>query len=136
MSCCGKSVNKKRKIIRPQKAVFVKGYIEGQDGFKVLEYKKADLMRVKGCKSRHIYMFENFGKYKMDTNDADCILSLHSSIFNEVKDGVKSGGRKNNSRSKKDSSKPDKSNESVHDSGEQRVQGNGANLEQKESTGV
>ena len=135
MYCCGKSVSKKKKIIRPQKAVFVRDYIEGQDGFKVLEYKQADLMRLKGCKSRHIYMFENFGKYKIDANDANCILDLHSSVFSEVKD-AKGGNSKNNSRSKKDTSKLDKVDEPVCESGKQRVQGDGANLEQEKSTEV
>ena len=90
MVCCGR-VSKNKNTIVPENEI-VESYVEGVDGFVEIEYLQADLLRVKGCESGHIYLFSDFVQTVIDANDASCLFDRYPGLFNEVvKIGTQSG---------------------------------------------
>lgn len=133
MACCAKKMTKKKNTIKPSNNIVVSSYKEGDDGFVTLEYLQEDVLRIKGCKTKHVFLFANFGKYKVDKNDAVCLLEKHPSRFNEVKISVKSDNRKSKRKSPKNPAGTNEGDEALHESGEQGIQGNYQDVEVTQS---
>ena len=87
MVCCQNRIARKKKVAHPVKNI-VAGYSEGQDGFVTLRYLQNELRRIKGCQSRHIFLFSDSREYKVDANDAMCLLDVYPNLFEEVIDFV------------------------------------------------
>lgn len=82
MPCCNK-IRKKKIVIGPERNI-VEFYKEGQDGWATINYLDENVLRIKGCKSGHIYLFGGYGQYKIDSNDADCLFDSKPGLFEEV----------------------------------------------------
>ena len=93
MACCSKTKRIKKTVVPVSKSVI--SYVEGQDGYVTINYLDSEQIRIKGCKSRHIYLFANYGQYKIDSNDASCLFDSKPGLFEEViEDATESDNRK------------------------------------------
>lgn len=67
-----KDRSKKRKVILPKEKV-IDSYNEGDDGWAEVEYIGKSLLRIRGCESRHIFLFNAGDVREVDVNDALCL---------------------------------------------------------------
>lgn len=66
-----KDNRKKRKVILPE-GEMMKSYNEFDDGALTVVYTGDSLLRVRGCKSRHLFLFNPGSEREVDVNDAHC----------------------------------------------------------------
>lgn len=82
MACCGKVKRTKKTVVLVSESAI--SYVEGQDGYITVNYLDSEQIRIKGCKSRHVYLFADYGQYKIDSNDASCLFDSKPGLFEEV----------------------------------------------------
>ena len=66
-----KDNSKRRKVILPEGEV-VDSYNEFDDGALTVLYTGDSLLRIRGCKSRHLFLFNPGSEREVDRNDAHC----------------------------------------------------------------
>lgn len=128
MGCCGKRITKSNKIIITGETVTKENsYIEGSDGYIKVKYTGNLRIKVVGCKTGNRYLFENGVERSIDSNDANCILDLMKSVF----ENVESDNSKSKTVTKRRSSSSKKGNGQIYSEGSKRLSGNREDLEQE-----
>jgi hypothetical protein len=75
MACCGgKKIRHNKIVVVPEVNVTTDNYKEGQNGYTQILFTYDTDLRMRGCKSGHIYWFSPGREYNIDSNDAKCFL--------------------------------------------------------------
>ena len=81
-----KDNSKGRKVILPEGEV-VNSYNEFDDGAITVKYTGDSLLRIRGCKSRHLFLFNPDSEREVDLNDAHCFAEREDFEIVTFQDG-------------------------------------------------